>query len=230
MAIENVKKDEERLEKIESTLGKSEMFIEKNKKTIIIVVIAAIVVVLAFLGIKKFYWEPRQAAAANDIWHAEQYFDKGDFKTALEGDSINDGFKAVVEKYGSTKSGNLAKYYAGICSLQLGQFEDAIDYLKDFDSKDFIMSALALYNIGNAYMELGEMEQAADYYMQAAEKNHNITLSPMMMKIAGDTYDMMGDYKKALEVYNRIRADYPKSTEADHVQKNIAMVEAKLAY
>ena len=45
MAKENVQKDEERLEQIESTLGKTEMFIEKNQKTILIVLAVVVVAI-----------------------------------------------------------------------------------------------------------------------------------------------------------------------------------------
>ena len=53
MAKENVKKNEERLESIESTLGKTEMFVENNKKTITTVVVVLVILVLAIFGIKK---------------------------------------------------------------------------------------------------------------------------------------------------------------------------------
>lgn len=41
-----------------------------------------------------------------------------DFELALVGDENGAGFLDVIEKYGSTPSGNLAKHYAGICYLR----------------------------------------------------------------------------------------------------------------
>ena len=38
-----------------------------------------------------------------------------DYALALEGDANGAGFLEVIEKYGSTPSGNLAKHYAGVC-------------------------------------------------------------------------------------------------------------------
>ena len=38
----------------------------------------------------------------------------------------------VVEKYGSTPAGNLAKHYAGICYLRQGDLEQAAAYLAKF--------------------------------------------------------------------------------------------------
>ena len=129
MAKENVQKDEERLEQIESTLGKTEMFVEKNRNTIMVVLGVIIVVVLAIFGVKKFIVEPREAEAQTAIFRAEQLFENDDYATALNGDGNNAGFMDIINEYGGTKTGNLARYYAGICYLNTGDFENAIKYL-----------------------------------------------------------------------------------------------------
>ncbi|MBO4568178.1 MAG: tetratricopeptide repeat protein [Bacteroidales bacterium] len=229
MAKENVKKDEERLEQIESTLGKSEMFIEEHRKTILIVVAAIIVVVLAIFGIKKFVMEPREEAASKAMFQAEQLFRNDDFATALNGDGNFYGFIEVINEYGGTKSGNLAKCYAGLCYLNMGEFENAIKYLKDFNGKDQFMKPLAMGAMGDAYMELDNVAEAAACYEKAAKDTKNITTSPMFLMKAGYAYEMVENYKKALEMYNIINDEYPTSTEGFHVLKNIAYVEAKLA-
>ena len=229
MAKENVKKDEERLEQIESTLGKTEMFIEEHRKPIIIVVAAIIVVVLAIFGIKKFVIEPREEAAEKAIYHAEQLFRSDDFATALNGDGNYDGFLEVINEYGGTKSGNLAKCYAGLCYLNMGEFENAIKYLKEFKGKDQFMKPLAMGAMGDAYMELDNIAEAAACYEKAAKDTKNITTSPMFLMKAGYAYEMAENYKKALEMYNIINSEYPTSTEGFHVLKNIAIVEAKMA-
>ena len=100
MAKENVQKDEERLEQIESTLGKTEMFIEKNRNTIMVFLGIIIVVVLAIFGVKKFIFEPREAEAQTAIFHAEQLFENDDYATALNGDGNNAGFMDIINEYG----------------------------------------------------------------------------------------------------------------------------------
>ena len=229
MAKENVKKDEERLEQIESTLGKTEMFVEEHRKTILIVVAAIIVVVLAIFGIKKFVLEPREEAASKAMFQAEQLFRNDDFATALNGDGNFYGFIEVINEYGGTKSGNLAKCYAGLCYLNMGEFENAIKYLSDFNGKDQFMKPLAMGAMGDAYMELDNVAEAAACYEKAAKDTKNITTTPMFLMKAGYAYEMLGDYNKALEMYNIINSEYPTSTEGFHVLKNIAYVEAKLA-
>jgi len=229
MAKENVKKDEERLESIESTLGKTEMFIENNKKTITTVVIALVIVILAIFGIKKYYIEPRNAEAMAQMFRAEQLFAADDYATALNGDGNNAGFMDIINNYGSTKSGNLAKYYAGICYLNLGEFDNAIKYLGEYNGKDEIVKPLAKGAMGDAYLELDNAAEAAKCYERAALDSKNSFTTPMMLMKAGYSYEMVGNYQKALDMYKIIQTEYPNSNEGFSIEKNIAYVETKLA-
>ena len=229
MAKENVQKDEERLEQIETTLGKTEMFIEKHQKSIMIVIAAIIVVILAVFGFKKFVVEPREAAAHTAIFRAEQLFENDDYATALNGDGNNAGFLDVINEYGSTKTGNLARYYAGICYLNTGDFNNAIKYLGEYKGKDQIVRPLAIGAMGDAYMELDNAAEAAKCYERAANETANSFTGPMFLMRAGLAYEMVENYKKALDMYKTIKAEYPNSNEGFNIDKYIAYVEAKMA-
>ena len=228
MAKENVQKDEERLEQIETTLGKTEMF-EKHQKSIMIVIAAIIVVILAVFGFKKFVVEPREAAAQTAIFRAEQLFENDDYATALNGDGNNAGFLDVINEYGSTKTGNLARYYAGICYLNTGDFNNAIKYLGEYKGKDQIVRPLAIGAMGDAYMELDNAAEAAKCYERAANETANSFTGPMFLMRAGLAYEMVENYKKALDMYKTIKAEYPNSNEGFNIDKYIAYVEAKMA-
>ena len=228
MAKENVQKDEERLEQIETTLGKTEMFIEKHQKSIMIVIAAIIVVILAVFGFKKFVVEPREAAAQTAIFRAEQLFENDDYATALNGDGNNAGFLDVINEYGSTKTGNLARYYAGICYLNTGDFNNAIKYLGEYKGKDQIVRPLAIGAMGDAYMELDNAAEAAKCYERAANETANSFTGPMFLMRAGLAYEMVENYKKALDMYKTIKAEYPNSNEGFNIDKYIAYVEAKM--
>lgn len=229
MAKENVQKDEERLEQIESTLGKTEMFVEKNRNTIMVVLGIIIVVVLAIFGVKKFIVEPREAEAQTAIFRAEQLFENDDYATALNGDGNNAGFMDIINEYGGTKTGNLARYYAGICYLNTGDFENAIKYLGEFNGKDQIVRPLATGAMGDAYLELDNAAEAAKCYEKAAKESANSFTSPMFLMKAGLAYEMVENYQKALDMYKIIKAEYPNSNEGFSIEKYIAYVEAKMA-
>ncbi len=229
MAKQNVKNEgDERLESIETTLSKTELFIANNQKTIIIVLAVLAIAVLAVFGVKKFYLEPREKEAQIAIYHAEQYFENDNFATALNGDGNYLGFVDIINDFGGTKTANLAKYYAGICYLNTGDFNQAVSYLKDFKGKDVLVSSLALGALADAYMELDKVAEAAAAYEKAANKSENTLTSPMYLLRAGMAYEMAGNYQQALNVYNKIKKDYPTSNEGFSIEKYIARAQAEM--
>ncbi|HAL63963.1 MAG: hypothetical protein XD81_0958 [Bacteroidetes bacterium 38_7] len=218
---------EGRIEAVESALTKSERFLEENQKIILIVVGAIIVVILGFLGYQRLIVAPKEVKAANEIFMAQNYFEQDSIYQALNGDGQYAGFLEIVDRYGSTKTGNLAKYYTGICYLKLEDFDNAIRYLKKFDSKNPLAKSMALGGIGDAYLELGKNEKAIDFYLQAAKHKNELT-TPMFLMKAGLTYELLNDYGHALKVYEEIQTNYPKSYEARDIDRFIAKAKGML--
>jgi tetratricopeptide (TPR) repeat protein len=224
------KKDntEERIVAVEEALSSSEQFIEKNQQILTYIVVGIIVIILAFFGYKKYVMAPKEKAAEVAIFNAQYYFEQDSLDLALEGDGANAGFLEIIDDYGSTKEGNLAKYYAGICYLNKGEYETAIDYLKKFSSDDQVLSSMALGAIGDSYMQLGDADKAADYYMKAANKNKNDFVSPAFLVKAGWSYEVMGNWQKALDTYEGIKKEFPKAKESRDMDKYIARAKANL--
>jgi tetratricopeptide (TPR) repeat protein len=220
-------KQESSLEGFEGALTKSEQFIEDNQKTLTYVILGALLLVAAYLGFHKFYTEPKEELAKSEMYVAELYFQKDSFNLALNGDGNYYGFLDIIDKYGITKSGNLSKYYAGICYLQLGNFDEAISYLKKFDSDDIMVNATAQGAIGDAYSELQKYGQAIKYYEKAANSTPNAFITPLYLNKAAQLYEEEGNYKKAIELYEKIKKDYAQSQEGRSADKLIA--RAKLA-
>lgn len=210
---------------VEEALSKTERFIEKNQKFLTIVIGAIVIVVLVFFGFKRFYMAPKEQEAKEQMFMAERYFEIDSLHLALNGDGMYPGFLEIIDDYGMTKGANLSKYYAGICYLRMGNFEEAIDHLKSFKGKDQILGPMAKGAIGDAYLELNQAAKAAGYYIEAADLGENDFTSPLFLMKAGWTYEIQKDYKKALESYERIKYKYPTSTEAREIDKYIARIK-----
>lgn len=222
------KKKEDGFEQLEDALTSSEQFIEKNQKMIINVIIALIVIVGAYFGYNRFVSEPKATEAANQIFGAQNYFEKDSFNLALNGDGNILGFLEIVDKYGSTPSGNLASYYAGLSYLYTGDYENAIKYLKKFSSDDLLMANMATANIGDAYMQLGEYQKAADQYKKAAAKKANDFSTPVFLMKNGMALEKAGDYSGALKCYEQIEREFPASPEARDIEKYIERAQLNL--
>ncbi|MFC2111829.1 tol-pal system YbgF family protein [Bacteroidota bacterium] len=209
------------LEGVEGALTRTEQFIEDNQKWIVRVLTGVLAIVAIFIGVKRLYLGPLEEEAHGQMFVAEQYFEIDSFNLALYGDGNYSGFLQIIDDYGITKASNLAKYYAGISFLKSGQFEDAIDYLKKFKSSDKMVAPIASGAIGDAYIELGDTQEGLSYYLKAADLSDNIFTSPMFLMKAGLVYENLGEYRKALELYERIRKDYPDYSRSNNIEKYI---------
>jgi len=220
-----IDKTEERIVAVEEAFSKTEQFIEKYQKIILLVVGVIVIIVLGFFGFKRFYLGPKEKEAQTQMFMAEKYFEQDSLKKALNGDGQYLGFLAIIDEYGMTKSANLSNYYAGICYLKLGQFDQAIDHLKKFSSSDEFVGPMAKGAIGDAYMELKQVDKAADYYEDAADMRKNDFSTPLFLMKAAMAYEELGKFDKALGMYKRIKADYPRSNEGREIDRYITYTE-----
>ncbi len=227
MAKQDTKQAEERLENVEEALSKTELWIENNQKLLWTILIVLLVVAFGIFGVTK-YMNKRNETASAQIFKAQQYFENEQYDNALNGDGNNLGFLDIIKEYGNTKTAKLAKYYSGISYMKLGNYQDAIKQLESYTGDDQILAPMALGAIGDCYMELGDNQNAANYYGKAARKSPNDFTSPMFLVKEGMTYEIMGNYAKALEAYKFLKKDYPLSNEAFEISKNIAYLEEKM--
>tara|TARA_B100000945_G_C20345826_1_gene579712 strand:+ start:543 stop:1223 length:681 start_codon:yes stop_codon:yes gene_type:complete len=218
-------KSEDQFVQVEEALTRTEQFVEDNQKNITRGITIIVAVIALIIGVKKLYLEPLQESAQTDMYMAELYFQKDSFNIALNGDGQYLGFIDIADEYSLTKSGKLANYYAGLCYLNLGDFDNAIDYLQDFSSDDIILSSLALGCIGDAYMELGNINKALGYYKDAANNNINSFTTPKYLFKQAMIYELEGSYSDALDIYNTIKDDYSDSREASQIEKYISRAQ-----
>ena len=216
------------LTEVESALTKTEQFLESNQKLISIVIGAIVVVAVGYLALNKFYIEPRTKNAQDQMFMAQNYFEKDSFNLALNGDGNNLGFLDIIDDFGSTDAGNLANYYAGVSYLHMGQFDKAIEHLKNFNTDDALLAPISLGAQGDAQLELGKTEKAIELYTEAYKMNENILTSPIYMLKAGVLLESANKTADALKIYETIKLKFPESNEGKNIDKYIARVKVKM--
>lgn len=224
----NKNQQEDNLQELESVLTRTEQFIEDNQNIISYVVGGIILIVVVYLGFNKFYLQPKEEEALSQMFMAENYFEKDSFNLAINGDGNYLGFLDIIDDYSVTKSANRAKYYTGISYLHLGQYEDAIDYLKDFKSNDLLLSPVSEGAQGDALLELGETDKALKQYKKAYSLSDNELTAPIFMMKAAGLLETMDELENALSLYEQIKENYPTSSEGSNIDKYIARVKLKL--
>lgn len=222
----NVKNEEVlQQEKLVETVSKTEKFFQENKKTIWGALIAVVVIGLGILAYTKFVHQPAVAEAQEQLFPAESAFANGEFETALNGDGNFYGFVQIIDEYGK-KAGAAVYLYAGICEMQLGNYQEAISYFKNYSGKDSILKARATSCVGDCYSGLEDHNSAVKYYLEAAKIADDMYAAGYLLK-AGITYEILNDDANALECYKTIKNKYPQSVEGYDIDKYISRIENK---
>ncbi len=213
---------------IDEIQGRGEKFINDNKGLVLGSLGALFLILAAYFFLTRVQFPGQEAAAQDDLFQAQTYFERDSFALALNGDGNFPGFLEIIDTYsGRTKAANLSKYYAGISYLNLGEYQNAIDYLGKFKSSDMLVSGMAKGAMGDAYMELGDETQGISYYKQAASTNPNELVSPLFYMKAGNALEKSGNFSEAKTMYSKL-LDWPKSQYSQDAQKYISRVEAQM--
>ena len=228
MSKKKSNKAEKSVEGVEQVLTRAEQFIETYQKQIIRVVGVVLGIVLLYIGFQHFYVERRAQEAAAQMFPAEQYFGAEDWERALDGDGNFPGFEDIIRSYRFTPSANLARFYAGICLLNLGEYEEAIRHLSRFKTRDIILSSIALGGIGDAYAQLGNFDRALTFYRRAADRRANDFTTPLYLLRAGILLESQGRLREAGQLFERIKTDHEMSFEGRSIDKYIARIKAQI--
>jgi len=140
---------------------------DKYGKTASYVLLVIILAVGGFFAWRNLISEPKERQASEAMFRAEEYYREDSARLALNGDNINAGFLKIISKYGGTRAAKLAGFYAGSCYLKLGDFNNAVKYLKDVSTPVKQLQERAYGLLGDAYSEQGKKEEAADQYKKA---------------------------------------------------------------
>ncbi|GCD78902.1 tetratricopeptide repeat protein [Schleiferia thermophila] len=227
MSKKETEQKEEVIIDVAASLTKAEAFVENNKKIITYVVAGVLVLVAGYFGFTKLYLEPLEREAQLELFKAQENLDRDSLRLALNGDGVSMGFLEIAEEYSWTKAGNLSRYYAGVCYLQLGEYEDAIRQMDKFSTSDPVFKVLTNGVIADAFLELNQPKEALEYYNKAVNASDNEFVVPFYLKKAGMLAEEQGKLKEARRYFERLKNEFPKSQHALDAEKFLARIDAK---
>ena len=212
-------------EALGEAMNKTERFFEENGRKMSYIFLGLLALAAVIYGYRALVSQPRAQKAAELIAEAQARFDAQtpDYALALNGDDNGAGFLDVIEQYGSTPSGNLAKHYAGICYLKQGDLEQAAALLAAFKPVKGLPGAIVNaqnYGLqGDVAVERDDYKSALSFYEQAVKAaDHNLT-APMYLRKAGLAAQAAGENERAAAYYQRIMDEYPASMDARDAEK-----------
>ena len=217
-------------ETLDINASKTELIVSKYQNYIIGFVGLTVFAVLGYLGYENLIFQPKSDEANNELFTAQNYFNKALsdtensdslFLLSLNGGEGKYGFLDIIKNYSGTDAANISVYSAGMAYFNLNDFQNSIEYLKNFNGDDEILKALAVGVIGDSFAELNQLDDALDAYRRAANSSSNKFSSPKFLLKAGNTATLLGKKSEALKYYNRIKNDYPKSSQSNLIDIQI---------
>ncbi len=225
----NKKKQEETLVDLVEAKEQAQDYVNNNSSLIIGGLIAFLVIVGGYFAYQQFVKGPKEQNAREAMRFAQDQFSRDSFALALENPGGgNPGFLDIIDDYSGTKSANTCLFYAGISYLHLGNYDVAIDYLKDFSPSDDLLPIQKYSAIGDAYSELKDFDEAINYYKKATGAGENETLVTYNLKKLGLLYEKQGNLQEAKNAFEKIKSEYPSSAESQSIQKYITRVASKM--
>ena len=212
-------------EAVVEAVSKTEKFFNENGRILGGIVVGLVVAAAAVFCWYKFAYQPAVEEAQGQMAVAEENFRAADYELALNGDGNVLGFAQIIDEYGA-KAGKSVYFYAGVCELQLGNWDLAIKYLESYKGTDKILKARALACIGDAYVGLENYAKALSYFEKAAAVVDNMYAAGYLLK-AGMVAEKLDQNDKALGFYETIKDQYPQSMEGYEIDKYIGRIQNK---
>lgn len=195
-------------------------FYNNNKSAIIgggIGLVLAVGLIIAYI----IYSGNQEEEAKNLLGIAEQELLQGNYLEALNGneEEFTLGFTQIANNYGGTEAGNLAYYYAAISEYELGNYEDALMYIREYNIPEGILGVAPISMNANILIGLERYEEAAEKFEQAASWDENNSTTPYNLYKAAEAYSEAGDNQQAMDLLNTIIEEYPNSQQIAQAER-----------
>ncbi len=220
-----ITKKELQEDKLVTTFYKSQEFIDENKQKFILAIGALAVIILAVVWYSNKQTEDNLLASAQ-LFQIIPIYEQGQYQKAIDGEPGTQlvGLKNIVENYGNTNNGELAKIYLAHSYYALGEYENALQYYSDYSGDSELHKSTALAGMAASYEMMGKYSDAAENYEKAAKLIKIDSQSADFLINAGINYIKSGDKSSAKNVLEIVKNDYKTTTAAREVEKYLAQL------
>lgn len=201
-------------------------FWARNSRPIMIAGIALLVLIGGYLAYKFLFQKPAEQKASEAVFKAQQYFAQDSFRLALNGDGLNPGFLKIISNYGGTKSGELARFYAGASYLQTGDPANAIKQLNGFSTDSKPVQARAYKLLADAYAETGKNNEALEHYKKAARhfEDDDQNSSEALFMAGYFAARVLKNNTEAIALFKELKDKFPRTQYGFEADKYLAQL------
>lgn len=161
--------------------------------------------------------------AALEFAKVFSFYDNGQYQLAMNGVPERNvrGLQAIVNDYGSTRNGNIARFYLANCYYNLGEYDKALAEFEDADLPTDLLEASRLAGIAACYEVKGNFADAAKYFERAGKASTGDPNTPEYLANAARNYAKSGNKDQAIELYKYIKKEHASSAVAREAERYI---------
>lgn len=200
-------------------------YFEHNKSQVIIAV-GAIAVIVALIFVYQSNKANNNLLAAEQLAKVMPLYDQAQYQLAIDGQPGTEliGLKSIVDEYGSSEQGEIAKIYLANSLYYTGKVEEALDAYEDYSGTNPLHKAVAITGIASCYSSEGKNLEAAEHFEKAAFVNKYNPLNADYLLKASINFKKAGKEKEAEELLKIIKTDYASSNEAKEAEKYLTSI------
>jgi tetratricopeptide (TPR) repeat protein len=199
-------------DKLMSLYYKSTEYYENNKNRVYTIALS-VVVVVALIFIYFNYKSKNNETAGIELAKVRMVYASGSYQQAINGDSLgmSKGLKYIVDNYGSSENGNVAKVMLANCYYNLRDYVNAEKYYKDFSGSNDIYKAASVAGLASVYEAKNDYSNAANYYLKASNTSKLVTNNDEYLFYAIKNFSLANDKDNLKKTVKELKKDYPKS-------------------
>lgn len=200
-------------------------FVNENKQKIVIWAVSLVVVVIVVLLYVRNV-NDNNASAGVALSRVMNLYDNSQYQQAIDGVPAQNikGLKSIVDEFGSTENGEIAKIYLANAYFMTGKLEEAYNSYNDYGGDIEFFEAASIAGQAGYFASKEEYEKAADLYRQASRISEENILNPEYMLKASINYIKAGDKEEAKNLLDIIKKDYTASPAYREADKYLAQV------
>ncbi len=205
------------------TYARVTSFYEENKRVIGIITTVVVLAVIAVLVVVKNRADANDSAMLQ-LGQIGEVFSSGQYQAAIDGVPERNipGLRSIVDNYGSSRGGELARFMLASAYYELGKYDEALAQFEDFSAPDDMLAASRLAGIAQCYEAKKEFGEAAANFEKAEGKNPKDIQAAEYLSNAARDYGLAGEKERAIELYKRLKKSYPTSSYARDVDRFVA--------
>lgn len=132
-------------------------------------------------------------------------------------------FQAIADKYPSTRTGKMARYFVGVTAGQSGDYATAEKNLQEAaGSSDSQLASLGKLALASVYRSENKDAQAIDLYKQLIDKPTELVNKVTAQLELASLYESEKKIDDAKNLYQQIQKDNPASDAATVAQRKAA--------